>query len=69
MREHPSVPIARAAATKAIVHVRDLREERAYIDRDFACSRSLTSLARRTLLIVPMMKDEELIGAINIYRQ
>ena len=69
LREHPSVPIARAAATKAIVHIRDLREERAYIDRDFRMLPLVNFAGARTLLIVPMMKDEELIGAINIYRQ
>ena len=68
-REHPHVPIARAAETKALVHVRDLREERAYIERDSRMLSLVDFAGARTLLIVPMLRDEELVGAINIYRQ
>ena len=32
--EHPHVPLARAAETRGLVHIRDLREERAYIEGD-----------------------------------
>src|SRR5215208_2251224 len=69
LREHPRVPIARAAETKAIVHIRDLREERAYIERDSRMLPLVDSAGARSLLIVPMLRDEELVGAINIYRQ
>src|SRR5829696_3766496 len=69
VREHPHVPLARAAETKALVQVRDLRDERAYIERDSRMLPLVDSAGARTLLIVPMLRDEELVGAINIYRQ
>ena len=69
LRQHPLVPIARAVDTKTIVHVRDLREEKAYITRDSRMIDLVDFGAARTLLIVPMLKDDELIGATAIYRQ
>ena len=41
----------------------------AYIERDPAWSRRRSSAGARTLLAVPMLKENELIGAIVIYRQ
>jgi GAF domain-containing protein len=65
----PDVPLGRLAVTKHVVHVTDIRQEEGYIRGN----RPLVTLAdvagARTLLIVPMLKDDELIGAIAIYRQ
>jgi signal transduction histidine kinase len=62
-------PLVRLAATKRFQHVADLREEAAYIEREPAI-RAITDVAgARTLLNVPMLKENELIGAIAIYRQ
>ncbi len=58
-----------SARHKEVVHVADLTAEQSYIERD---PRSLlwSNLAgARSLLVVPMLKEDELLGAIAIYRQ
>ena len=69
LREHPHVPLARTVQNKGIVHIQDIRSEQAYIERDPLIVALTESAGARTLLIVPMLRDEELIGAIVIYRQ
>jgi GAF domain-containing protein len=63
------LPLARLAATKQRVHVADLRQEAAY-KAGFAPLVALVNEGgARTLLIVPMLKEHTLVGAITIYRQ
>src|SRR5262249_24607477 len=69
LREHPHVPLARMAETKAMVHITDLTVEQAYIEGDSRMVALVKSAGARTLLNVPMLKEGELIGAIAIYRQ
>jgi signal transduction histidine kinase/CheY-like chemotaxis protein/HAMP domain-containing protein len=66
---HPNIPLARIAGTKAVVHVADLRTERAYIEHDPRMLALVDSAGARSLLAVPMLKENELVGAIAIYRQ
>ena len=61
--------LGRLAATKRVVHIADLRAEQAYRD-GVPSSTVLADVAgARTLVLVPMLKDNALIGAIAIYRQ
>jgi GAF domain-containing protein len=62
-------PLLRAAETKQLVHIADLREYVASnpTDKDVAAFAKLSGV--RTLLIVPMLKDGDVVGAIVIYRQ
>jgi GAF domain-containing protein len=63
------IPLSRVAATRKRVHVADLREEAAY-KAGFAPLVALVDKGgARTILIVPMLKELTLIGAIAIYRQ
>ena len=62
-------PTSRAIRTKQVVHVADLRTDVAYTERDPAAVVAVEFADVRTLLIVPMLKNQELIGTINIYRQ
>src|SRR5262245_25325661 len=64
-----SRPLLRMAETKQLVHIADLREYVASnpADKDAATFAKLSSV--RTVLIVPMLKDGEVVGAIVIYRQ
>jgi hypothetical protein len=68
-RFEPESPLGRLALTKQLVHVADITEEPSY-RKGF---RPLVELAdlfgARTLLLVPMLKEGEVIGSINIYRQ
>ena len=62
-------PLLRMAETKQLVHIADLREYVASnpADKDAAAFAKVSGV--RTVLIVPMLKDREVLGAIVIYRQ
>jgi two-component system, NtrC family, sensor kinase len=66
---HPQVPLAKLARTKQVTHIVDLKAERGYIERDPRVLALVESASIRTMLLVPMLKEEELIGAIVIHRQ
>jgi GAF domain-containing protein len=57
------------ARTKAVVHIADVRTEKSYIGReDPAFSEFVDVSGARADLLVPMLKENELIGAFVIYR-
>ena len=65
----PETPIGRLIETKRLVHVADITTDPGYI-KGFRPLRELADVGgARTLLVVPMLKDNELIGAFAIYRQ
>ncbi len=66
---NPEGPLARIARTKKVVHVTDLTTEQSYIEGNARMVALVESSGARTHLVVPMLKDDELIGAIAIYRQ
>jgi signal transduction histidine kinase len=55
--------------TKTVIHVADLAAEQAYVARDPGVVEAVELGGVRTLLMVPMLKESELIGALAIYRQ
>jgi class 3 adenylate cyclase len=63
------LPLARLAATKLRVHVADLRLEAAYKAGHEQLAALVDKGGARTLLIVPMLKEQTLVGAITMYRQ
>jgi GAF domain-containing protein len=67
-RPTPLSPPAIVAATKQLVHILDLTEHPAYKERDPGVVRMVELAEARTLLVVPMLKEEQLIGTIHIYR-
>jgi GAF domain-containing protein len=70
LNQHPHLPLARMARTKKVVHIPDLAADQSYSERDpriVALVESETAGAR-TLVVVPMLKADELVGAIGIYR-
>src|SRR5271170_7293305 len=60
--------LARLAATKRPVHIADVAEDPAY-RIDLQRINFVTQTGARSILDVPMLKGDELIGAICIYRQ
>src|SRR5258708_31364113 len=52
-----------------VVHIGDSRAEQPYLEREPSSVTMVERAGARTLLVVPMLKDDELIGNINIYRQ
>jgi class 3 adenylate cyclase len=69
LRPPPDAPLGRVAATKQVAHIADIRTNRSYIERDPFVVDAAELGGFRTVLSVPMLKDKELIGAININRQ
>ena len=65
----PDGPVRRAAATKQVVHTTDIRELQSYRDRHPSSVASVELGKFRTVLGVPMLKDDELIGVITLNRQ
>ena len=68
-RPHPEAPIARAVRTKETVHSADLGTEQAYIDRDPLAVAAVELAGIRTLVTVPMLREQEVVGVIVIYRR
>jgi signal transduction histidine kinase len=69
LRAHPRGVLARVERTRDVAHTDDLRTTESYREGDPA-ARGLADLGcARALLIVPMLKENELIGIIGIYRQ
>ena len=68
-RPNPYVPIARVAQTRKFVHVEDLREDAAYLNGDPLPVLAVDVAGARTLIAIPMLKEDQLVGAIVIYRR
>ena len=65
----PDGPVRRAATTKQVVHIADIRELQSYRDRHSSTVVSAELGKFRTVLGVPMLRDHELIGVITLNRQ
>jgi signal transduction histidine kinase len=66
---HPKAGLAQVATTKKIVHIDDLRTLPPYLEGDPAV-RAIADLAgARTILLVPMLKEGNLVGTVSIFRQ
>ena len=61
--------LARVEATKRLLHVIDLKTEAAYIAKEPPFLALVDGGGARTLLIVPMLKNDQLLGTVSIYRQ
>jgi GAF domain-containing protein len=68
-RPGPETPLAQAAESHKAVHVADLREGRGYLNGDPLAVSAVEAAGIRTLVTVPLLKEDELVGAIVIYRQ
>ena len=68
-RPGPKDPVRRMMMTKAVVHIDNVAATEAYAEREPAAVASVELGGTRTLIIVPMLKDDELIGAFTLARQ
>jgi len=69
IRPHPVSGLAQVVRTKQIAHFDDIRTRQPYLQGDKASVDIADLAGARTLLIAPMLKENELVGAIGIYRQ
>jgi two-component system, NtrC family, sensor kinase len=69
VRPGPKTGLRRVLDTKQVVHIADLAAEPAYAERDPLRVATVEIAGVRTFLGVPMLKENQLVGAIIIYRQ
>ena len=69
IRPHPSGGHAQVVRTKDVIQIEDIRKGQAYLDGDPAVVAVSELGGARTIVLVPMLKDDELVGTIAIYRQ
>ena len=65
----PGAPAGEVIRTKQTVHVADMAATQDYAERHPAVVDAVELGGVRTVVIVPMVKDNELIGIISIFRQ
>src|SRR5262245_3610050 len=68
-RPGPRTALGRIVETRQTVHIADVKAEPAYIEGEPVYVAAVSLGGFRTVIGVPMLKDNELIGAIAIYRQ
>src|SRR6516164_7115334 len=69
IRTDTKMPVSRVIRTKQTVHILDMRAEEAYLERAPLAVAAVELGGVRTLVIVPMLKEQEVIGTITIFRQ
>jgi two-component system, NtrC family, sensor kinase len=69
IRVGPNNPLTWVVATKQLQHIADFRKEQAYVEREPPAVALAEVAGARTVVIVPMLKENELLGVIAIYRQ
>jgi len=68
-RVSPVTPVGRVIQSRQLVHLADYRTDQSYLDRDPITVAAIELGSIRTLLVVPMIKNDALVGAIVIFRQ
>ena len=66
---NPGTGLARIVSSKRAAHIEDIRKLEAYASRDPFVVAGVEAGGIRTLLIVPLLKENDLIGVVGIYRQ
>jgi GAF domain-containing protein len=65
----PTHPLARAVAEKQVLQITDMSSEPLYLAGDTSFIAMVDMGGARTLFIVPMLKENDAVGAITIFRQ
>ena len=68
-RPHPQSGLGTVARTRQVVHVEDIRTLPPYLAGDPSVVKIADLAGARTYFVVPMLRENDLIGAITIYRQ
>jgi two-component system, NtrC family, sensor kinase len=69
MRPHPDTPMAAVVRTHQVFHAHDLKDNPAYLAGNFNAVNIVDIAGARTIVVVPMLKEDELIGTISIFRR
>jgi GAF domain-containing protein len=68
-RPHPDSGLAYVATNKKVLQIDDIRTRQPYMEGDKTVVELADIAGARTLLIVPLLNKEKLVGTISIYRQ
>jgi len=66
---HPRGPLANAIESKQVIHVADVRTTPGYLEGSPPTVELAELGGARTIVVVPMLRDNEVIGVITVYRQ
>jgi GAF domain-containing protein len=66
---HPQSGLGTVARTHQVVHIEDIRTLPPYLDSNPSVVKLADLAGARTYFVVPMLKEDDLIGAITIFRQ
>ena len=69
LSDNPTHPLARIAESKELAHIIDMRTDQSYIERNARIAAFVETVGARTVLCVPMLKDNDFVGAFIIFRQ
>src|SRR3984893_13525840 len=69
LRPPPDSSLGMAARTKQVAHIVDGSKRASYLERDPFVIAGAELGGYRTILSVPMLKEDKFVGAISIYRQ
>ena len=70
LRPYPETPVSRMVAHKAAFHSADMTAMPGYIDRSDPGAVAAVELGGvRTILAIPILKENEMIGSFSVYRQ
>jgi signal transduction histidine kinase len=69
IQPHPQSGLGTVARTHQVVHIEDIRTQPPYLEGSPNVVAMADLAGARTILFVPMLKENELIGTIVIYRQ
>src|SRR5262249_17928879 len=69
IRPAPHIPLGRLARTRKVFQIPDITAEPGYFEGFGPLVELADFGGARTLLLVPMLKESELVGAITVYRQ
>jgi GAF domain-containing protein/anti-sigma regulatory factor (Ser/Thr protein kinase) len=69
MRPTPNNGLGRIVRTKQVVHIPDITADLAYAERDPLRIATVELAGARSFLSVPMLKEDQLVGAIVLYSQ
>jgi GAF domain-containing protein len=69
IKPDPRHPLARVAASREALQIADLRTEVLYLEKEPSFIAMADFAGARTLVIVPMLTEKDLLGVITIFRQ
>src|SRR5215469_11871078 len=68
-KPHQHSPTGRMLATRGLIHIVDLAVDQAYLERNPPTVAAVELAGIRTVLVVPLWKDSELIGSLLVGRK